>query len=741
MALSSGPSRPLLSPSSQLDATTGSREPPVYIAMMGVTGAGKSSFISLLCDTKIEIGHDLDSCTSEVGVYPCELFPRRTIYLIDTPGFDDSKRKDTEVLRELASYLSKSYSQNIKLNGIMYFHRISDNKMQGSAKKNLMMFKKLCGDNALKNVILITSMWDRVAEKEGAKRERELTQTPEFWGFMISKGSKAYRHNNSIESAKQLLRHFLPDIKLKITLDLQQEMVDRNMSLDQTGAGRELENEIAKERARFKIELKEIREQLMEAMKERDKEAESAMREIQREYEDKLERLGKDQMELQSTLDKTYQERYNRLEIQMESHQAALLERVQQNSKVEIEMIKVKHQRELDASTKALRKENDALKRRQQQPRRRASPGSDSSEWYSSDSDSFSQPRTFNFDFPQPSRGLSQPKWNSLDVGFVVQKGHVGTAYTSAVCISESGQLAYGNAKTGRLELFDLQSGKTRVFRPKDDDSSRSLHYTDNGRRIVSGSTDGNVRVFSAVTGRKLDIELDSKISQVDKMVLSPNQWRLVATGLDNLGTSRLIMFDLSPYKPSVLPPGSMISALTIPVNSRISALAISANSKLLAGGSDEDRIFIWEMNRSLSEPSLTLQNERKGDVIAVSFIGDTHLISFNKFSGVISTWNAAGGGLLENWFQIRIITVTAATFSSHNSKLAVGTRDGSVKIYPTKINDTKPFHPGCVAHEHGNSSEHEEIYDLAFSPDSRFLATSTIKGAVRLRRYHDRRG
>ena len=702
MALSSlGPS-PLLSPSSRLDATTGSREPPVYIAIMGVTGAGKSSFISLLCDTKVEIGHDLDSCTSEVGVYPCELLPGRTIYLIDTPGFDDSKRKDTEVLRELASYLAKSYSQNIKLNGIIYFHRISDNKMQGSAKKNLIMFKKLCGDNALKNVILITSMWDRVAENEGAKRERELLQTPEFWGFMISKGSKAYRHNNSIESAKQLLRHFIPDIKLKITLDLQQEMVDRNMSLDQTGAGRELENEIAKERARFKIELKEIGEQLMEAMKERDKEAESTMREMQREYEDKLERLGKAQMDLHSTLDKTYQERYNRLEIQMESHQAALLERVQQKNKAEIEMIKVKHQTELDASTKALREENDALKRRQQQPLRLASPGSDSSKWDS------------NYSFSQP---------------FVVQEGHVGTAYTSAVCISKRGQLAYGNAKTGRLEFFDLQNGKTFAAKSKDDDSSRTLHYTADGRAIVSGSTDGYVRFTNAETGWKIKtVECDSKISQVDKLVLSPNNRELVASGVDDhrFGTSRLVMLDAHA--------GEYIASSSSPP-CKISALAISANSKLLAGGSDEGRIFIWEMNRSLFDLSLTtLQNERKGDVIAVSFIDDTRLISFNRSSGIISTWNATIGCLLEET-PIRIRNVTAATFSSHTNKLAVGTRDGSVIIYATK-----PHHRGCIIQEDENSSEREEIFDLAFSGNSSHLATSTVTGTVRLRQVDNSR-
>src|SRR6202044_2750014 len=78
------------------------RSSDVHIAVMGVTGAGKSSFISLLSDKTVAVGHDLQACTQSVDVYACKLFPGRNVYLIDTPGFDDTKRSDTEVLRELA---------------------------------------------------------------------------------------------------------------------------------------------------------------------------------------------------------------------------------------------------------------------------------------------------------------------------------------------------------------------------------------------------------------------------------------------------------------------------------------------------------------------------------------------------------------------------------------------------------------------------------------------------------------
>lgn len=78
-------------------------ENDIVIALMGMTGSGKSSIISLCTNQDIKIGHELVSCTQDVETY---VFRRPTlrfgrVYLVDTPGFDDTNRKDTEILRTL----------------------------------------------------------------------------------------------------------------------------------------------------------------------------------------------------------------------------------------------------------------------------------------------------------------------------------------------------------------------------------------------------------------------------------------------------------------------------------------------------------------------------------------------------------------------------------------------------------------------------------------------------------------
>ena len=55
--------------------------------------------------------------------------------------------------------------------------------MAGTLLKNLQMFEELCGKDALKNVILTTTMWDEVDEETGLAREEQLKNI--YWKPMI----------------------------------------------------------------------------------------------------------------------------------------------------------------------------------------------------------------------------------------------------------------------------------------------------------------------------------------------------------------------------------------------------------------------------------------------------------------------------------------------------------------------------------------------------------------------------
>ncbi|KAL4062860.1 hypothetical protein J3A83DRAFT_4300977 [Scleroderma citrinum] len=153
--------------------------------------------------SKVTGGSVLTSCTSGLRVTKCKVMGFANLVLVDTPGLDDTNRSDLEVLNLISKWLKENYERKALLSSVLYFHRITDNRMAGTPLKNFRVFEKLCGDHAMAQVILVTTMWDEVEDDVGKDRLAELRST--YWKGMISHGSTTFRYENTKESATRLL--------------------------------------------------------------------------------------------------------------------------------------------------------------------------------------------------------------------------------------------------------------------------------------------------------------------------------------------------------------------------------------------------------------------------------------------------------------------------------------------------------------------------------------------------------
>ena len=155
--------------------------------------------------------------------------------IVDTPGFDDTTRSDTEILNEIVEYLCTQYRLGISLKGIIYLHRITDNRMTGSARRYFEMFKCLCGPRNLRNVVLLTTMWSELKdEATGLQRERELRK--DFWMDMERGGSTVRRFEGTRTEAEAIICRLMRE--QDIILDIQYELVDQNKRLEDTLPGK-----------------------------------------------------------------------------------------------------------------------------------------------------------------------------------------------------------------------------------------------------------------------------------------------------------------------------------------------------------------------------------------------------------------------------------------------------------------------------------------------------------------------
>lgn len=217
--------------------------------------------------------------------------------MIDTPGFDDTERSDTEILTQISRLLALQYEIGMKLKGIIFLHRISDVRMQGTSMKTLQICRKICGTDALKNVILVTTRWNDVDRALGARREEELRS--EFWKFMLDFGSTMMRYHGDQDSAVAIVSQLLH--KDTVVLDLQREIVDQGKRLSDTAAGALVNDDIEKVKAKYEQELRDLAQLRSDLMRDSADMKLQMRQEIEMERK-KLELLQSRQMKQQEAL-------------------------------------------------------------------------------------------------------------------------------------------------------------------------------------------------------------------------------------------------------------------------------------------------------------------------------------------------------------------------------------------------------------------------------------------------------
>ncbi|KAH8093904.1 P-loop containing nucleoside triphosphate hydrolase protein [Cristinia sonorae] len=275
----------------------------VTIAVMGATGAGKSTFINLASAAKLQVGEGLESCTAEVTAALPFLLDDKYVTLVDTPGFDDTVKTEAEILRLISTFLAVTYEANRRLNGVIFLHRISDVRVGGVAKKNFRLFRKLCGDETLRSVVIATNMWSEVAPEKGEAREHELATNDKFFKPALDKGARMVRHDNTVESAHSLLRTLME--KETITLAVQREMVNEGKTVAQTSAGLDLQAELNEQMDRHREEIRQMKERMEALLLEKDSRHQEELSELNEAVRDVREQMR----HVQSHSDKLLHER------------------------------------------------------------------------------------------------------------------------------------------------------------------------------------------------------------------------------------------------------------------------------------------------------------------------------------------------------------------------------------------------------------------------------------------------
>ena len=203
------------------------------------------------------------------------------------------------------------------------------------------MFRKLCGESTLQNVVIVTNMWGEVDPKLGDAREAELVREDIFFKPVLDKGARMSRHDNTCPSAKRIIRLILENHPLP--LRIQEELVDEQKDISQTGAGEELNRELDARIKVYQQEMPVLMGEIEQAIKDKDEET-------RKELEIESERMQKEIARFQNDakrLESDYKKEKERLKSRLKQMEA--------EAKREADRVAAQYQQQIDGLKNALR--------------------------------------------------------------------------------------------------------------------------------------------------------------------------------------------------------------------------------------------------------------------------------------------------------------------------------------------------------------------------------------------------
>ena len=129
------------------------------------------------------------------------------------------------------------------------------------------------------------------------------------------------------------------------------------------------------------------------------------------------------------------------------------------------------------------------------------------------------------------------------------------------------------------IKIWDATSGKETMTLSGHDSSVRSILFSPDSKRIMSGSGDATIRIWDATNGEGLMVLYGHK-DYIESLAISPDGSRIVSSSRDN--TTKVWDADTG------------AELMTIPTRS--ACTAFSPNGMIIAGGAGErGDITLWE--------------------------------------------------------------------------------------------------------------------------------------------------
>ena len=258
------------------------------------------------------------------------------------------------------------------------------------------------------------------------------------------------------------------------------------------------------------------------------------------------------------------------------------------------------------------------------------------------------------------------------------------------------------------VRLWDLRTNAAvRTIETPEGSVPRAVAWSESGKTLCVGATDGALRFYDAETGHERCV-LRAHQNAVSKVRVLGG--RLASTGADQSAR----FYDAREIDRGVPPValgaasghGTVFGASFSPQGDRAATVR-------------ESTLHVWRLSRLATQERLGVH---QGGVESVAFDKSGAVVASGATDWSVRLWNAATGEC-ERVLSGHTAAVASVVFDKAGARLATGGWDGSARIWDVASGrELSSFRSGS-----------DRVLFVRFSPDERLLATANGDGGVRI--------
>ena len=244
-----------------------------------------------------------------------------------------------------------------------------------------------------------------------------------------------------------------------------------------------------------------------------------------------------------------------------------------------------------------------------------------------------------------------------------------------------------------------------------------SVAFSPDGSTVAS-DRDNTVRLWDAVTGQEIEMEKNFWVAfqgnftaDINSVAFSPDG-RMIAGGINE--SEVICLWDAATGENLRFMKENAPNGLHW-----VNTVAFSVDSKILASGSEDGNLYLWDVETGRKLKALTEATE---NIFSVAFSNDGKTLASGNAGNTIRLWDIATGEKLKtlightNW-------VFSVAFSPDGQTLASGSWDHTIRLWDTTTGQHLKVLTGHTL----------TVWSVAFSPDGLTLASGSQDQTIRL--------